>query len=270
MRRCLILFVVGTCAMVFTQNTATSGESFAASNDSVNRTAFSVNTAVYVGSENQPTIRTVTRFWGERAIDEVVGSDRPISWYDFETQTVTLLDRRSKKKASISFSDLLRFQAQLTMSAEKAKGLGAFLARPTFVREFDASEGTIALSSPWINYKAEGVQARSDMVESFVAFADTSSRLASMLSPTAPPAQARLELNKALKNRNWQVTRVTRTGGPRAVELGQVRSEHRYHEDLSEADRNFIEATEKELKSFEEISFSDFRALQNLKRVATK
>lgn len=270
MRRCLILFAVGTCAMVFTQNPVTSEESLAASNDSVNRTVFSVNTAVYVGSENQPAIRTVTRFFGSQAIDEVLDSDRPISCFNFDTQTVTLLDRRSKKRATVSFTDLLRFQAQLTVSAEKAKGLGAFLARPTFVREFDASEGTITLSSPWINYKAEGVQASSDMVELFNAFADASSRLASMLSPTAPPAQARLELNKALKNRNWQVTRVTRTGGPRAVELGQVRSEHRYREELSEADQNFIEAAKKDLKSFEDISFSDFRALQNSGRVATK
>ena len=270
MRRCLILFAVVICAMVFTQNPATSEESLTASNDSVNRTAFSVNTEVYVGAENQPTIRTVTRFLGSQAIDEVLDSSRPISCFDFDSQTVTLLDRRAKKRASISFSDLLRFQAQLTLSAEKAKGLGAFLARPTFVREFDASEGTITLSSPWINYKAAGVQAPSDMVESFNAFADASSRLASMLSPTAPPAQARLELNKALKNRNWQVTSVTRTGGPRATELGHVRSEHRYREDLTEEEQNFIEAVKKELKSFEEISFSDFRALQNSGRVATK
>ena len=244
--------------------------SLSVSDESVNQTEFAVDTSVFVADKKTPEIRTRTVFVGARAYDVVGTSNGSVACFDFDTQVVFLVDRTNRIRTSLPFEHLLRFQSQLAARLQKREGLGAFLAQPKFIREFDGTENTIKLSSPWMSYVAQGNEAPSDQVELFTDFADWSARLSSLLSPTAPPARARLELNRALKRRNWQVTSVTRSGGPRAVSLGTVRSEHTYRRPLSNADNNLTKAVEKDLKQFEEVSFSDFRTKQNSRRVAAK
>lgn len=273
MQRTLSCVVAGLLIPVMTAVPTGADErrdSLAISTEDVNRVAFAVDSKVYVDSEEQPIVSTTTIFYQNHVYDRATEPMDTITCFDFERQVVMLVDRTKGTRTSIAFTDLLRFQAELRARAMQREGLAAFLADPTFIREFDASKSTIKLSSPWITYEAAGIQSPSEIVELFVEFADWSSRLASMVNPAAPPAQARLELNKALKKQNWQVTRVTRTGGPRAVSLGVVRSEHTYREEISESDRHLIEAVEKDLKEFKEISFSEYRALRNSHRVVTK
>lgn len=245
-------------------------EGFAVSEEDVNGGPFVVESRVYTGQDDKPVMQTTTVFHGRRAFDRPHGNVANSTKFDFEQQLVSLIDERRQAFAVISFGDMLRFQAELRARAQKRDGLGAFLANPTFVREFDVTSSTIKLSSPWITYEAQGRQSTTDDVERFHEFADWSARLASMVSPSGPPAQARLELNAALKKRNWRVTQVTRRGGPRARHYGLLRSAHEYRDQLNENDLRLMEAVEKNLKEFKEISFSELHALQNSRTAGTK
>lgn len=234
------------------------------------RSKYAVETEVFTGNEEEPVVRTQTFFFAGRAYDMVLGKKTQIARFDFDSKTVALLDRKRENQTAISFDDILQFQAQLGARAIERKGLAGFLAKPTFIREFDASNSTVKLSSPWLTYEAHGRPSNSEDVEQFVAFADWSARLASLLNPAAPPAEARLELNRVLSKRGWHVQRVKRSGGPRARTLGDVRSEHTYRE-LAESDVVVIQAIEKDLKDFRRLPFSDYRQQQsNTGQVAAK
>ena len=231
---------------------------------------FIVDSRVYVGNDREPAVQTTTVFHGRKAYDRLRGALGSSTQFDFEQQLVSLVDERQEVFAIISFREILKFQAELRARAQKRDGLGAFLANPTFVYELDATSSTIKLSSPWLTYEATGRQTSSDVVERFAEFADWSSRLASMLNSSAPPAGARLELNSALRKQNWQVTQVTRRGGPKALQSGLLRSEHDYRDELAEQDIRLMKEVEKNLEKFREISFSEFHRLQNSGSVGVK
>lgn len=259
----LFAFVLVSCP-------ANADESLAISGLQVNTDSFAMNTAVYFGQETQPSVRTTTVFLDRKAYDEVAGKDGAIAHFDFETKVIQLLDSTESVKTTIGFDEILRFQAQQSAKAQQREGLGTFLADPRFIRELDAGSSTIKLSSPWLSYQAKGVQSSTGSVERFVEFADWSARLSSMMNPQAPPPQARMELNAALKKHGWQVSRITRTGGPKARRLGVVHSDHTYRDQLTERDLDLIHRTEIGLKSFKEISFSEYLALRNPEHLAVK
>lgn len=245
-------------------------ESLAVSDEQVNTDGFAMDTSVFFGEKKTADIETSTVFEGRVAYDRLSGANGPIARFDFEGKVIDLLDPVSRTRTSIGFEDVLMFQASLAAKAQQEKGLVQFLSNPRFIREFDATDSTIKLSSSWVTYEAKGSQSPTDMVERFVEFADWSARLTSMMNPHAPPARARLELNAALKKQNWQVKRITRTGGPRAKELGAVHSDHAYRTSLSDSDRALIKLTTNGLNSFAKISFSKYRAARNSGRLVSK
>lgn len=249
---------------------ANADESLAISGLQVNTDSFAMDTAVYFGDETQPSVRTTTVFLDRKAYDEVAGKDGAIAHFDFDSKVIQLLDTTKTRKTTIGFDEILRFQAQQSAKAQRREGLGTFLANPRFIREFDAGSSTIKLSSPWLSYQAKGAQSSAGSVEQFVEFADWSARLSSMMNPQAPPPQARMELNAALKKHGWQVSRITRTGGPRARRLGVVHSDHTYRDQLTERDQDLIHRAENGLKNFKEISFSEYLKLRNSSDLALK
>lgn len=265
-----LLAIVVVVVLRFCPEAHSADESLAVSADQVNTDVFSVDTAVFDGDEKKPFVRTKTLFSGKKAYDKVDGTNSVVV-FDFERRTIRLLDNVRNVQTGLPFDVVRKFQTDLQSKIlSEGKGLGAFLANPTFIREFDASNSTISLRSPWLTYTAKGNQSAADEVERFIEFADWSARLGSILNPTAPPARARLELNEALKKHNWRVTHVTRIGGPRARKLGTVRSEHEYRREFSTSDEDLIRDAEKDLKNFKQVSFDAYHNVGKSPRVATK
>lgn len=232
--------------------------------------AFAMDTSVFTEETRTPLVSTTTVFVGRRAYDRVAGEAGAVARFDFDKQVIDLVDSANRVRTVVTFNQLLEFQAAQAALSEVQKDrepFGKFLATPTFTSEFGA---TIKLRSPWLTYEAKGSRSTPDVVDRFVEFADWSARLGCRMNPNGPPARARLELNAALKKQNWKVSRITRTGGPKARMLGVVRSEHVYRHQLSADDQHLISRAEKSLESFRQISFSEFHAFQNSATVAAK
>lgn len=242
--------------------------SLSLSDEEVNRNDFVVTGAIYKGEETKPWLQSTTVFHGYRAYDQLADSPK-LAIFDFDQRKVMLADQRRKLRTHISFQSLLRCQTSISRKALSLGGLAAFLASPKFVREFDGS-GSITLRSPWLTYKAEGRQSASDVVGRFLDFADWSARLANLESGSPYPAQARIELNKELRSKNWQVTRVTRTPGPREPNLVKLRCDRKYQMHLGASEQNFIREAEKALENFEPVEFSDYVGIEKTPRVASK
>ena len=263
----VVLALVTSSTLTSSSPSLRADQSLAVSDEQVN--TFAVDTQVFVGDAKKSALQTRTVFRGRRAYDRISDS-QSTAVFDFENKVVRLTDQRRKLQTGISFDEILRIQAEIRRSAESIGGLSEFHANPKFIREFDASNSTITLSSPWMTYSAKGFQSASDLVERFIEFADWSARLNPVLNPKAAPAQARLKFNSALKDQNWQVTHVTRTGGPKAVGLGRVRSEHQYRKVITQRDEDLMLDAEKQLKEFDRVKFSAFIGSKKSERVATK
>lgn len=257
--RLTVMFIACTTGVALSEEAADVGDD-----------GYTVETSVYTADDEAPILRTTTVFLGRRAYDVVHGESPQVARFDFQSQEVAFLATDQKKFAKLDFADVLGFQAEQRSRALKRGGFAAFLADPTFINEFDANNSSIKLSSQWMVYEAQVSQASFDDVDRFVTFADWSARVAGMLHPSAPPASARIALNKALKKQNWLPSRITRSGGPRAKMFGVIHSKHVYREVLSPGDKALTEGVEKDLKKFTPVSFSEFRSLRNPPRDLTK
>lgn len=244
--------------------------SFVVADDQVNTEAFKVETKVFVGNVKQAALETQTLFRGILVYDTILTDKQSVvARFDLAARTVSLLDRQRRIHAALHFDEIEEYHAGACAIAIQRGGLLAFLAGPKFIREFDASDSKIKLSSQWLTYEAIGKQADPNLVSRFVDFADWTKKLSTSLD-LGWPAQARVQLNQALKKQNWQVVRVTRRGGPRARWLGVVHSDHAYHYELNEQDENFMQGVEKDLQAFDEVPFFEFRRMRNSVRVAAK
>ena len=221
------------------------------------------------GHEEAPLLRTTTLFVDGVAYEIVHGNPAEVARFGFKNQVVDLASRSRRVRSQLPFDELRRFEAALRARAQRRGGLGTFLAHPHFTKEFDAKQKTLKLTSPWLSYEAQVIDARADVVERITMFADWSVRLGSMLSPMASPMPARLELNLALKEQNWQAERITRRGEARARNLGVIHSQHKMRS-RRESDPELIREIEKNLKNFPSVSFSEFRRVQLSARPVTK
>lgn len=246
--------------------------SLAISDEQVNTDIFAMHTEVFVGTKKQAILQTETYFHGNKIYDTITTDPDSVTMkFDLDGKVVYLLDPVSETRTTLTFDEINNFQSDAcaAVQLEAKNGLLVFLANPRFQREFDAGAKTQRLTSPWLTYEAEGHQAPRNLVNRYADFASWSTKLSTVLVQ-GPPAQARIELNQLLKKRNWQVVRVTRTGGPKAAALGVVRSEHAYRYAFTEGDENFIQDVEKNLKAYRDVEFFAFRAARNSRRVLAK
>ena len=153
-----------------------------------------------------------------------------------------LIDRGREIQTRFSADELLRFLAQLKIRAEEAGPLIQFAASPNFHETYDQNERVITLRGRTMMYEAQGRLARtSDVAKQYRQFADWYARLNATRPGTLPP-EARLELNRALAQRDLVPGVVTLTLFERSEDgedtpMATVRSQHKIGWGLQEIDR---------------------------------
>lgn len=243
-------------------------QSLALSEEEVNRNDFVVESSVFRRDEKKPLQQTRTVFHGARVYDRLAES-KSIAVFDLDDRIVYMGDENRKVRTAITFQHLLRCQEVLSREATKYGKFSAFLANPKFVVEFRPPR-SITLSSPWMTYAATGHQSAADVVERYLDFADWTARLANVVNGSPYPAQARIKLNDELRKKNWQVTQVTRTAGPREPDLPKLKCETKYRMELRPSDQDFIREAENALKNFRAVEFSTYVSGEKSQRVASK
>ena len=236
-----------------------------------NTHSFHVATKVVLGEADKPS-RSETIFLGAKVYDNNSPEDEnsTIAVFDLDQRIVHLLNRASQSRCSVSFQEIQEFQAWASTVAAKRRGLIGFMANPRFTHEFDPERRTIRLISPWMTYEAVSLhqQGVANVVDRFTEFADWSKQLATVLYQ-GPPAQARMELNRELKDKNFLVAQVTLRVG-KGPDAQAATSYHTYHYELSDEQHQFIRDVEKDLKRFDQVSFSAFRQRIKNERIAAK
>jgi hypothetical protein len=230
---------------------------------------FRIDTEVFVGDKKEPVAETLTLFSNGLVYDFIITGPEEITMLDLARGRLTLIDTTRRIKCGLATQDVLSYILAFdTHAAENGDPLFAFAASPKFettVEEF-AENGQqlvrLRLSGRPLTYEAVGRRPeRPEAVRALRSFADWYARLNAMRPGNLPPG-ARIELNKALAERDLIPLEVTRTVAPASPLGGKVefRSRHLLTWALSGEDRKKIDRAGTCLAAFQSVSFDKYRS----------
>jgi hypothetical protein len=222
---------------------------------------FRIDTEIFIGKEREPAAETLTLFSNGLIYDFLLSKPEEITLFDPLRGRFTLLDPIRKVRCGLSTQEVLDYVLALETHAVEAKDpLFAFAAKPTFtptVEEYEENGQQlvrVALSAKPLEYTVVARKPeRPEAVRAVRSFSDWFARLNAMRG-NLPPG-ARMELNKALAERDlipWEITRT--------IDGKSARSRHLVTWTLSGEDRKKIERAGTYMAQFTAVGFDEYRA----------
>ncbi len=220
---------------------------------------FCVETDVFVERSDDPVLRTRTLFAAGVVYDFLLSGSREITIFDPRRGRFVLLDEQRKLQTTLTTEDILKFTAAI-QAASQEKGTPQFFQRDWSLSE-DEKSGWLELSGERIRYRAQGSKPEEETAaRRYREFADWYARLNAMRRGNIPPF-ARIELNKALAERNLIPTEIERilTSGGVTRRKHLARSRHLVHWRLSNTDRKRIQEAAELQAQLPHVPFSEYR-----------
>ena len=180
--------------------------------------------------------------------------------FDKAAGTIAILNLGKQTKMELSMGDVSTAIGRLREAARGDKRESIRMAAsPRFQESINPQTGRLILDSKWTKYVvATEAPENPFAARQYNEFADWQKQVNALLNPTMP--FARLKLNEVLKRRQEAPTAIDLTvRGENKKKPLEARSEHRYTWSLSPADQARIAATNRQLESFKQISFEEFR-----------
>jgi len=220
---------------------------------------FRIETAVYYGDEEQPTLETTTLF-----LDGVV--------YDFlaePEQTAVfrkatggkpgrfiLLDRQQRIRTELSTEKIAGAMAKLrTWAARQSDPFLQFAADPQFKESFETETGRLVLASHLESYTVATTRVeRAHALAEYREFLDWYTQLNTLLS-AGPPPEPRLRLNAALARHEVVPLKVELA---RSGEKEPLRAEHKFIWRLSDEDVQRIDDVRASLASYRAVPNEEY------------
>jgi len=221
--------------------------------------SFRVETEVFIEEDREPVVETLTVFSGDVVYDFQLGTERETTVFDVRRGRIVLLDATRQIKSTVKTEALAEFTAAIQARAAQADDPGLF--RPEFELE-EAGPDQFALVSPSLIYRVQGRPSKHPAgAEQFRMFADWYARLNALRPPNVPPF-GRIELNRALAERNLLPQEIERTTvtNRRLV----VRSVHTVNWILSNTDAKRIEKAARQLAEFREVKLVEYWGASDL------
>jgi hypothetical protein len=232
---------------------------------------FRVDTELFIGTEKEPALETLTIFSEGLVYDFVQTEPREVVILDVQRGRFSLLDESKQVRASLATQDLLDFTLALeTHAAGSKNALLVFAAKPQFATSEKVLEQNgqslveLKLTGKPLEYVVLGQRPeRPEMAKIYRHFADWYARL-NATRPGNLPAGARLAVNEELGRRELlprEVTRIITPANPLAKK-SEVKSRHLVNWTLSGEDRRRIERAGDGLATFRAVSYDEYRGLE--------
>lgn len=191
---------------------------------------FRVTTEISDGQEVRQKSNTI--FYQGRVFDVSDPSGKEFIVYDPTQKRIRLINTKRNIQTQLPTSDIEKFTAQIKLLAPQVKR--RFPIDPEFKDE--STDELIRLTSEYLSYEAELTEPKfPQAAREYLRFADWMTQLNAM-NPKALPPFARMQLNKALGDRNVLPLAVR-------LQLGEqvLSSKHRYFWTISRQDRELCE-----------------------------
>jgi hypothetical protein len=223
---------------------------------------FHLENRVYSGENKQPVSHSVTVFY-QSAVYDFLESPAETVIFDKAAGRFEVLDNARQIRTGLSTAELDDFTAKLRERAKKQQDpLVRFFAEPVFEVRFEPKRRELMLLSDLVNYKVIVASAENAAVAAqYNEFSDWYARLNSRLVIGARPPFARLELNKALADRETiarevMLTITTMREGTR--QPSTIHSEHILSPALMPGDMERIEHARQSMTKYKLVSIDKY------------
>ena len=198
-------------------------------------------------------------------------SPSEVTIFDKDTGRFILLNMANQEQTELSIAEVNAFSEKLKQLSNKQKDpLSKFFADPKFEERFQATNGELTLSSPWVTYRLVTAAAKNPAVSAqYRDFSDGYARLNALLNPGSRPPSARLQVNEALARHqviarevNLTMTSVKNNVSQKTV----LRSEHDFTQNLTASD---VERIQNAAQGQRQIQIGILRSLWEKSEVGT-
>lgn len=219
-----------------------------------------IETEVYSGNARQPVFENITLFSDTSVYDFSRTGPEKITVYDRRTGRFVLLNVASKTKVVLEQKTVDEY-VEILKKRELLTKKEPFLFNPKFDETYNEATKQITLSSDQMTYKIKGTPSKSkESFDAYIDFANGYSKL-SATDPRQMPPFARLEVNKAISNREIIPQEVERVYKPSNGVFGnaiKAKTKHFVVWTLSRKDRQRIDQALDYVTEFKEVSLPEY------------
>jgi hypothetical protein len=231
---------------------------------------FRIENRVFVEGKKEPESRSLTLFHGEMVYD-FMSEPSEVTIFDKVIGRFILLNMAHQMQTELSIAEVNAFAEKLKQLANKQKDpLSRFFADPKFEERFDATNGELSLTSPWVTYRVVTEVPKNPAVSTqYRKFSDWYTRLNAMLNPGSRPPLARLKVNEALARHQVVAREVTFTMTSVKNDVPQktvLRSEHDFSPNLTTSDLDQIQHAREARGKFKLVHYNQYGKNRKLER----
>ena len=228
---------------------------------------FRVENKVFAGNRKKPISQSTTIFL-DGVVYDYLENPAEVIVFEKEQGRFTLLDTTRRVRTELPTGKVAAFTKQLQQSASQQEDpFIKFLAAPEFEEQFDESSGELTLSSSWMTYRVELVDAESRTVaQQYREFSDWYAQVNAVLNPGSKPPFARMLVNAALAKHEATARKVhlnmipKKSSPPKRLKL---HSEHQLVRQIVQADLDRVMQTRQFMQIYKPVGFEQFRSGEN-------
>lgn len=218
---------------------------------------FRVETDVFVGKQKEPIAAYLTLFSGKTIYDFTLTEPKQVTVFDTVRGRFIMLDVGRGVKTEVKLQEIEAFHAELR---ERSVERGTPLFPANLAYSYDEEGKWHLFSGENLEYRARGLTPKHEnAADRYRYFADWYAQLNAM-QPGNPPPYARMELNKAMAERNLIPEEIHRTivVGRFPPRKSEARTQHLLNWILSEQDQKQIRRVGNQLQEFTSVPFQEF------------
>jgi len=198
----------------------------------------------------------------------MIGDNGEIVEFDVKTRTFTLIDPPLRIQTQIDAEETRRQVEQLRQQVlndpnANTDSFRYFAFKPTFVSEFDAASGKLALQSHWIDYEIRTIPFTDPLAGAYYDFGEWICYLNFRLNPFSSELLTRLEINRLLREGERFAVNVSKSRYPRGKQglarPDRVSSSHEIVRRLGDADRRRIDQVQEFKRTFPQVPFDEYQ-----------
>jgi hypothetical protein len=198
----------------------------------------------------------------------MIGENGEIVEFDAEKKTFTLIDPALRLQTQIDAEETRQRVEQLRQQIlndpnAKTDSFRYFACKPSFVSEFNAASGTLALQSNWIDYEIKTIAFTDPAAWMYHDFCDWVCYLNFRLNPRSSQMLIRLEVNRLLREGQRFAVNISEflyiNGKQGFAKPDRASSSHDIVRRLGDADRRRIEQVQEFKRTFPQVPFDEYQ-----------
>ncbi|MEI8372137.1 MAG: hypothetical protein WCJ35_04785 [Planctomycetota bacterium] len=221
---------------------------------------FRVDNAIYVEGQSQPQSEGVTIFH-EGLVYDFLNEPAEVILFDKAHRRFTLLDIGHHVRSEISIDDVQAFvnRVKQRLSGHSNPNM-KWLADPSFEESFIRETSELTLKSTFMTYQAQVQSTVPAVAAQYHEFSDWYAQFNFAVNPKSRPPFPRMMLNEAIDRSKGIAKEVhlTTALSPKDVPT-KITSRHQLVMQLDSADRNRVAEAREYQRSFQSVSFRDYR-----------